>query len=70
MHLHIQPCVFIQKKCECYWPENINGTFEPGLGITVVLISLTPFAEYVIRKMSVTKVRIERDYGNTNILAP
>ena len=45
-----------QKKCECYWPRSINNAFEPGQGIKVVLSSMTPFAEYTVRKMTITKV--------------
>jgi hypothetical protein len=46
----------LQKKCESYWPDNINDTFEPGQGIKVVLTSMVPFSEYTIRKMIVTRV--------------
>ena len=31
-------------------------TFEAGQGISVVLTSMTPFTEYIVRKMVVTKV--------------
>ena len=48
--------LLMQKKCECYWPENLNSTFEPGQGISVVLTSMTPFTEYTFRKLVVTKV--------------
>ena len=48
----------LQKKCESYWPENINETFEPGEGIKIVLTSTVPFSEYTIRKMTVTRVTI------------
>ena len=47
----------MQKKCECYWPELISDTFEPGQGITVVLNSITPFTDYTVRKMTVTQIR-------------
>ena len=40
-----------------YWPENINSTFESGQGIKVVLTSMTAFSEYIVRKMTITKVR-------------
>ena len=56
-HCHADDDFSLQKKCECYWPEDINGTFEPGQGLKVVLVSMTPFTEYTVRKMTVTKVR-------------
>ena len=46
----------LQKKCECYWPENINNVLEPGQGIHIILASITPLTEYTVRKMVVTKV--------------
>ena len=47
-------CVFlVQKKCEKYWPENVEESIEPGHNLTVTLTTLLPFAEYVIRKMTV-----------------
>ena len=48
----------MQKKCEIYWPENIGEIFVPcsGSNFKVKLDSLLPFAEYVIRKITVSKV--------------
>ena len=41
-----------------YWPENIGEVFVPcsESNFTVKLDSLLPFAEFVVRKMTLCKV--------------
>ncbi len=48
----------MQKKCEMYWPENADTPFVPGPESLLVVKhnSILQFAEFVIRKMSVTSV--------------
>ena len=49
-----------QRKCEQYWPDNVNDTFTPsGSSITVLMTELQAFADYEIRKFLVTDVRIQ-----------
>ena len=52
-------CVFLQKKCEKYWPENCSEPYRPrSESIFIVeMTSSVPFAEYTIRKMTIAKVR-------------
>ena len=47
-----------QRKCEMYWPENVNETLQPGANISVTLISQMPFADYEIKKFTVQDVSI------------
>ena len=55
--------LFLQKKCEEYWPVNVGESVEPGHGLNVALTSMLPFAEYSVRKMTVTQVSmINYDY--------
>ena len=51
--------MFVQKKCEKYWPENCSEPFTPRAEsmFTVEMNSSVPFAEYTIRKMKIAKVR-------------
>ena len=53
--VHVQ-CI-PQKKCEEYWPVNVGESVEPGQGLTIKLTSVLPFAEYSLRKMTLTCVR-------------
>ena len=46
----------LQKKCEEYWPLNVDESIHPGHGINVTLTSMLPFAEYSVRKMTATCV--------------
>ncbi len=48
----------MQEKCEMYWPENADSPFVPCTGSPLVIeyISTLQFAEYVIRKMTITSV--------------
>ena len=50
--------LYIQKKCEVYWPENADEAFipAPGSPLTIKYKSMLPFAEFVIRKMVATHV--------------
>ena len=61
-------CVFIQKKCEKYWPENCSEPYMPHSEsvFTVEMTSSVPFAEYIIRKMTITKVRNYVHQGHCN----
>ena len=49
--------VSIQRKCEKYWPNDVNQTLEPGHNLVVTLTALLPFVEYEIRMLSVKDVR-------------
>ena len=51
--------MFVQKKCEKYWPENCSEPYTPHAEsmFTVEMNSSIPFAEYTIRKMTIAKVR-------------
>ena len=46
----------IQKKCEQYWPEQINVTETKGSKFKVTVTSFVPSAEYQIRKIHLTPV--------------
>lgn len=46
----------VQRKCETYWPEKVGGTFNAGHGIHVQYKELVPFADFEIKKFSVTNV--------------
>jgi hypothetical protein len=46
----------IQKKCEEYWPVSVGESVQPGHGLTITLTSTLPFAEYSLRKMTLTCV--------------
>ena len=48
--------ICLQKKCEQYWPENIDETLTPGLNLSVTLTSILPYAEYEVRKFTVKDV--------------
>ena len=52
----------LQKKCEEYWPLNVDESIHPGHGINVALTSILPFAEYSVRKLTVTCVSNEIIY--------
>ena len=51
---------FFQKKCEVYWPESAEDLFVPAPGspLSIKYQSMLSFAEFVIRKMVVTHVRM------------
>ena len=46
----------MKKKCEQYWPDEVDGTVKPGCNLSVTMTSFLPFAEYVIRKLLVKDV--------------
>ena len=46
----------LQVKCEEYWPTKVGETIHPGNELSVTLTSMTPYAEYCIRKMTVSQV--------------
>ena len=46
----------MKKKCEQYWPDEVDGTVKPGYNLSVTMTSFLPFAEYVIRKLLVKNV--------------
>ena len=48
----------LQKKCEEYWPVSVGESVQPGHGLTVTLTFVLPFAEYSVRKMTVTCVSL------------
>ncbi len=50
-------CWYFQRKCEQYWAENIGDSYTtPDNNITVVTTSVMPFADFVIRTLSVKNV--------------
>ena len=51
-------CVcFVQRKCEQYWSDNVNEVYSPSnTTLLVVLTEQMPFADYEIKKFSVTDV--------------
>ena len=56
---HIKFCDYphTQVKCEEYWPTKVGESVHPGHELSISLTSTTPYAEYSIRKMTVTHVR-------------
>ena len=54
--------LLLQKKCEEYWPDDAEVPFVPAPGspLTVTYKSVMPFAEYIIRKMVVAHVSLQR----------
>ena len=54
--IHNNIMLDLQKKCEEYWPVNVGESVQPGHGLTTTLTSILPFAEYSLRKMTLTCV--------------
>lgn len=55
----------MQRKCERYWPDNIHDTYTPPETTLVVSFEeVQPFADYEIRKLVVTNVRIICSYSH------
>ena len=52
-----QVSFLFQRKCEQYWPEKVGETISPDGGVSVLLKSVLPFAEYEIRELVLTNVR-------------
>ena len=51
-------CVF-QRKCEPYWPDNVHDVYNPpNTSLSVSFEELQPFADYEIKKLVVTNVRL------------
>ena len=49
----------MQRKCEQYWPDNVHDTYVPPETTLVVSFEeVQPFADYEIKKLIVTNVRI------------
>ena len=46
----------MQIKCSCYWPEEIDQELDAGHGLTVSLDEEQIFAEYKIKKLTLTNV--------------
>jgi len=45
--------VYVQRKCDQYWPESGSKTFD---NLTVELISMEQFADFKIRTLRLNKV--------------
>ena len=45
----------LQRKCEQYWSDNVNDTFDAG-SLAVTLTDLVPYADYEIKRFSITDV--------------
>ena len=45
-------------KCEQYWPNNIEETITLSGGLSVLLQEVIPFADYELRKLIISKVRV------------
>ena len=54
--------LFVQKKCECYWPESKDEIFHAGDEFEVKLTSSVPFSDFVIRKMTIETVKLIKKY--------
>ena len=54
-----QVSFLFQRKCEQYWPERVGETISPDGGVSVLLKSVLPFAEYEIRELVLTNVRVD-----------
>jgi len=52
----------MQKKCEMYWPENVDAPIEYG-DIIVSLVEVERFGDYIQRTM-----KIRHAVNNANIL--
>ena len=44
-----------QRKCEQYWPDNVNDTYDAG-NLSVTLTDLVPYADYEIKRFSIKDV--------------
>ena len=52
-------CVCVQVKCEQYWSEDIGSVFETeNKTMSVTTLSVTPFADFVIRQFTVKNVSV------------
>ena len=46
-----------QRKCEQYWSDNVNDTFDAG-SLVVTLTDLVPYADYEIKRFSIKDVSV------------
>ena len=56
LHNSKLPWFFNYQKCEEYWPVSVGESIQPGHGLTITLTSTLPFAEYSVKKMTLTCV--------------
>ena len=55
----------MQRKCEQYWPDDIHVTYiPPETTLSVSFEEVQQFADYEIRKLVVTNVRIACSYSH------
>jgi len=56
--MYILVGTFLQKKCQQYYPVTIDNTYTPfeGSDFTVVLNTSVPYADFMVRELTVTKV--------------
>ena len=47
-----------QRKCEQYWPDNVNDTYDAG-NLSVTLTDLVPYADYEINRFSIKDVSVQ-----------
>ena len=47
-----------QKKCDCYWNNDIEQNFEPGRGFRIKVMSCRIFADFEVREMLVKNVSL------------
>ena len=48
--------LYLQKKCEQYWPASMEETKDVGNSLSVRMTSLLSFAEYDLRELTITDV--------------
>ena len=48
--------LFLQRKCELYYPEKKEEPFETSDGIIITLQSITPYADFEEKKFKVENV--------------
>ena len=56
LSLSLSLSLSFQRKCEQYWPDNLKEYKEFGHGIRVEVVSVTPYADFEMRKIVVTQV--------------
>ena len=47
----------LQRKCEQYWSDNVNDTFDAG-SLVVTLTDLVPYADYEIKRFTIKDVSV------------
>ena len=48
----------MQRKCEKYWTDDLDQPYNAGGGFTVVTTGCRGFADYVIRDLAISSVRL------------